>query len=29
LLLSVMFGFLVLGLASPVYAQEAAAQAAS
>ena len=28
LLLSVMFGFLVLGLASPVYAQEAAAQAA-
>ena len=29
LLLSVMFGFLVLGLASPVYAQEAAAQAAA
>jgi F-type H+-transporting ATPase subunit c len=29
LLLSVMFGFLVLGLATPVYAQEAAAQAAS
>ena len=28
LLLSVLFGFLVLGLASPVYAQEAAAQAA-
>ena len=28
LLLSVMFGFLVLGLASPVYAQEAAASAA-
>ncbi len=28
LLLSVMFGFLVLGLASPVYAQEAAARAA-
>ena len=28
LLLSVMFGFLVLGLASPVYAQEAAAGAA-
>ena len=29
LLLSVMFGFLVLGLVSPVYAQEAAAQAAA
>ena len=29
LLLSVMFGFLVLGLASPVYAQEAAAGAAA
>ena len=29
LLLSVMFGFLVLGLASPVYAQEAAAGAAN
>ena len=29
LLLSVMFGFLVLGLASPVYAQEAAGAAAS
>ena len=29
LLLSVMFGFLVLGLASPVYAQEAAADAAN
>ncbi len=28
LLLSVMFGFLVLGLASPVYAQEAAAAGA-
>ena len=28
LLLSVLFGFLVLGLASPVYAQEAAAVAA-
>ena len=28
LLLSVMFGFVILGLASPVYAQEAAAQSA-
>jgi len=29
LLLSLMFGFVVLGLASPVYAQEAAGQMAS